>query len=87
MPYIKNKERAKFIEILELIEDTLKVSCTPGDLNYLISNLVIKYVKTKGLNYTYINDVVGVLECVKAEFQRRCVAGYEDIKIFENGDL
>jgi hypothetical protein len=41
----------------------------------------------EGLSYKSINDVIGVLECVKQEFYRRIAVPYEDKKIEQNGDI
>ena len=88
MPYINKQQRINFVEILKEIEEKFeKDGITPGELNYFITKIVHTYIQTRGLSYTYINDIVGVLDCVKAEFQRRIVNGYEDVKIFENGDV
>lgn len=79
MPYIKQQEK-------ELI--TLHVDITtPGQLNYAFTQLISKYLKTKGLSYQHINDVLGALEGSKQEFYRRVVEKYEDKKIIENGDV
>ena len=77
MPYIKAK-------------DKLRASYSPetaGELNYQFTNLMQDYVRRNGLTYQTLNDVVGALEGAKAEFQRRVVAPYEDIKIATNGDV
>lgn len=58
-----------------------------GELNYVITEALIGYLRVKGLRYATLNEIVGVLECAKAEFQRRIVAPYEDMKIAENGDV
>ena len=80
MPYISRRERLEIDASPHLIQ-------TVGQLNYHISMLLRAYVDKHGLCYGSINDVVGVLESAKAEFQRRVVAPYEDKKIQENGDL
>ncbi len=59
----------------------------PGQLNYLVTLTVIKYLRYKGLKYIGVNDVVGALESAKLEFYRRIAAPYEDKKIIENGDV
>jgi hypothetical protein len=41
----------------------------------------------KNPRYSTANNLMGVLECVKAEFYRRQVANLEDRKIIENGDI
>lgn len=59
-----------------------------GELNYAITQQVLRYIDpNKGLSYRLLNEVVGVLECVKQELYRRMVAPYEDAKIAENGDV
>jgi len=59
----------------------------PGELNYQITRLLVRYRNTKGLSYQTINDVLGALEGAKAEFYRRVAAPYENIKISTNGDV
>ena len=80
MPYISREDRQKF-NIDDLVPET------PGELNYVISELCSAYLTRKGLGYTNCNEIVGVLECVKLEFYRRLTAPYEDKKINENGDI
>lgn len=88
MPYIEPVKRASFGPALDLLKTRIEYDgITPGDLNYLITMIVHMYVEDKGLSYTFLNDVVGVLESAKAEFQRRVVVPYEDRKIQENGDV
>ena len=60
---------------------------SPGDLNFGISELCKAYIRSHGLNYTTLNEIVGVLECAKLEFYRRVTAPYEDEKIKQNGDI
>jgi hypothetical protein len=83
MPYIKNQARLELDFDWRPGRDPL----TAGELNFLITKLVIRYVHVKGLNYQTCNDIVGALDGAKAEFQRRVVAPYEDTKIAENGDV
>lgn len=79
MPYIGEADRLH----LDLGEH----ATSPGALNYLITRLVSRYVHDVGLDYDAINDVIGVLECAKAEFYRRVAAPYEDKKREANGDV
>ena len=53
----------------------------PGELNYLVSELAVKYVETKGLSYQTLNDVSGALTEALAEFRRRVVVPYEENKL------
>lgn len=75
MPYIKKYDREE-----EHID-------TPGKLNYLISVLLICYLKTNGLSYSSINDILGALEGSKLEFVERVMKPYETKKKEENGDI
>jgi hypothetical protein len=58
-----------------------------GELNYIITRLLRLYVEHRGESYQTFNDIMGALEGAKAEFYRRVVAPYEDVKIQENGDV
>jgi len=39
------------------------------------------------IRYASLNEVIGVLECVKQEFYRKKVVPYEKRKIKENSDV
>jgi len=85
MPYIKQDQRKKFEAILGWV--LVDMPSDAGQLNYLISRIVDTYIQVKGKKYTNLNEVIGVLECVKQEYYRRIAAPYEDEKIAENGDV
>lgn len=80
MPYITPDDR----EAMELMGPD-----SAGDLNYVLTRAVVRYIETRprGLCYDSVNEVVGVLECMKLELYRRVAAPYEDQKIDENGDV
>lgn len=62
----------------------------PGDLNYCITKMIWSYLnceRNTPINYAHLNEVIGVLECVKQELYRRIAAPYEDTKMEENGDV
>ena len=84
MPYVSQDTRRR-------IEPRSGVDpLTPGELNYLVTTLVNRYVDTVAcgeLRYDIINEVIGVLECAKLELYRRVAAPYEDRKCAENGDV
>lgn len=80
MPYVDQEARVRLSKTFDPL--------TPGELNYLITMGLQAYITRRGgVNYALLNEVVGVLECVKAEFNRRVVAPYEDKKIAQNGDV
>ena len=94
MPYIRKEERERYDVVIDQIT-TLLLDKLPGnngkyfsegDLNYIVSSIVWKLFDVLP-SYTRGNELVGVLECVKQEFIRRRLNGYEDSKIKENGDL
>ena len=61
---------------------------TPGgDINYIVTRLLTHWIEARGVSYTVIADVVGVLETAKLELYRRVAGPYEDRKIEENGDV
>ena len=88
MPYIKKDDRVRYNQIIsELQELTEPGIRTPGELNYLVTQLCIDYLVLHGKSYQTINDIVGALEGAKLEFYRRIAAPYEDTKVQENGDV
>ncbi len=78
MPYITNENRWALQS---------RYAQTPGELNYQISKLLTKYVRTKGLSYQTINDIMGVVDCAGKEFYRRVALPYENTKLSQNGDV
>jgi hypothetical protein len=60
---------------------------TPGQLNYVITALVHRYLIERGVNYYNLNEAIGVLECAKAELLRVVVGPYEDKKRRESGPI
>ena len=79
MPYIQKKERDALLDG--------QVPSNAGQLNYMIHRLIFDYINRSGKCYQTLNDVIGVLECVKQELYRRSVAPYEDRKIIDNGEV
>jgi broad-specificity NMP kinase len=82
MPYIKQERRDFLLTADEVIGEV-----GPGELNFIITGVLDEWLSHHGLNYSNLNTVVGVLECVKQELYRRIAAPYEDTKIAENGDV
>lgn len=59
-----------------------------GDLNYCITDLICKFLINKPkANYCALNEVIGVLDCVKFELYDRIVKPYEYMKQIKNGDV
>ena len=90
MPYIKKERRKELdaeIDALSNKLDDAENTHNMGDYNYVISKLIHEYIKSVGLNYSNLNEVVGMLECCKSEFIRTIVSPYEDKKIISNGGV
>lgn len=79
MPYIDAESRAR------LADGSL--AQTPGELNYVLTQVVLEYSIRMGSTYRAYNDCLGALEGAKLEFYRRLVTPYENRKITENGDV
>lgn len=80
MPYI-NKERRGGL-------DNNNISPRiAGELNYMFTKTIIKYIKNNGESYQIYNEIIGALECCKLEIYRRLIAKYEEQKIKQNGDV
>ena len=90
MPYIIQADRKQFEpaiqKLVQVITNNNSTKLKPGDLNYVISRIMWEAFQ-KNPSYTFGNELMGVVECVKQEFYRRMLAPYEDEKIKENGDL
>jgi len=85
MPYINPKNRGLFDVEIEKLQSFID---TPGELNYVITKLChIHFGYIGGLNYASINEVIGVLECVKAELYRVVAGPYEEKKRIANGPV
>ena len=83
MPYISNERRAK---LYPKLDDYMQ---SPGELNYVLTQVVLKYLRQprKEQSYTNYNEVMGVLACMQQELYRREISGYENLKMLENGDV
>jgi hypothetical protein len=82
MPYIKEDEREKYDNIVNLILELSGNEIT-GKLNYILYKLAKEYC----IIYEDYRNFIGELESAKLEIYRRLVARYENQKIKENGDI
>lgn len=79
MPYIPFEDRKPVLHV--------RGPLASGELNFKLTNVIVEYMRVKGLNYQTINDIMGALEGAKMEFYRRVAVPYEQKKISENGDV
>lgn len=92
MPYIIKDKRAILDPSIESVLNALRElesdgskNNFEGNLNYVISTLLFRIYSGGG--YRAVNDAMGVLSSVQAEFYRRVAVPYENQKAFENGDV
>lgn len=86
MPYITQDARKKFTQYnLEHIG----LECeSEGELNYVLTKICIGFLAKKSvIKYSFLNAIIGVLECCKLEFYRKIVSNYEQVKEKENGEI
>ncbi len=83
MPYIKEFNR----DVIDENPVGLFTPANAGELQYVIAEFMHRYILNKGLCYQTCNDMMGALTGAQAEFYRKVVAPYEDIKIQENGPV
>jgi hypothetical protein len=86
VPYIKQEDRPRVDEALELLIRALE-GVGPGGYNYAMTKLALHMWNYSDQRYFNVALITGVLENVKQEFYRRVAAPYEDQKIAENGDV
>jgi len=84
MPYINKLERCDLDPHINGFSE--KIS-TIGQLNYYITKLCLNFLKRSTISYTALNEIPGVLECVKAEFYRKIMIPFEDQKCITNGEV
>lgn len=89
MPYIEKYARQAIDQELEVLVRHLPVhkGMEAGQMNYLITKLLLAWVGDGSRGYNKYNEVMGTLECVKQELYRRVIAPYEDKKCKANGDV
>jgi len=85
MPYIKFNEKMKFDKLLNKLGKQ-DISNT-GQLNYILTRVILLYLKQHGAKYATVNDILGALDGCSKEFYRRFVSEYENIKAQDNGDV
>jgi hypothetical protein len=94
MPYIKPERRTEINNFVgnnagDLFDIGYYELKTPGELNFALTTIISGYLEAKAspVNYQLLNEIMGVIGCVKAEFYRRLVVPYEIRKEQENGDV
>jgi len=87
MPYIEPERRIRYDADLKQLARSIDAETPAGDINYVITGVLVDWLRKRGVNYASLADVIKVLETAKLEFYRRVAAPYEDGKVAENGDV
>ena len=91
MPYIKQEVRDEIDPIIDpILKQLLEITTDggrDGNLNYVITKLLLNEIDQRGKSYCTYNALSGVLSCCDKELYRRVTAIYEDEKIELNGDV
>lgn len=90
MPYIKPGDRGRLDAELESSIDIIEFASklkNAGEINYVITTMLVAYLNRVGHNYANMNEVIGALECCKMELYERVIKDYEKIKASQNGDV
>lgn len=80
MPYITKNRKLALLEGNETPQNA-------GELNYVLTMVVLDFLTEMGVCYTTINDISGALTECLAEFRARITRPYESIKMHRNGDV
>lgn len=95
MPYVKESEREVlnetinelFVHLISKGVSDDRCNAWKGSLNYIVTKLCHSIISARGLRYHTLNDLTGVLECIKQELYRMVAAPYENTKQEENGSI
>lgn len=85
MPYIVPDRRTEMLDIRRIGMAALPQNA--GELNYMLSQILLEYQKQKGESYAAYNDILGALEGAKLEMYRTLIGPYEQAKSLMNGVL
>ena len=84
MPYVTSEARNRLQEDTERLSNKCR---TVGELNFVITVVLHRWLYDHGISYDEVNKLSGVISCVSKEFYAMVARPYEDQKIIENGDI
>ena len=87
MPYINRSDRPALDEALESVLKKIALGRSKGEMNYMITRMVLAWLRQQGQSYDSLSNVKAVLDDVRREFHDRYMRPYEDKKRAENGDV
>ena len=83
MPYIKPELRKQYDEILNQLPEI----DNKGDLEYIVTKVMKRFMKTRERRYSTLHEVVYAVTHCADEYRRRYLDKREDEAIIENGDV
>lgn len=86
MPYVNKESRDKYGDLKRNIEFMNEIE-TKGDLEYLVTVLMNKYMSTREKRYSTLHDVVYAVQHCADEYRRRHLDKRENEALTENGDV
>lgn len=86
MPYLKPDERKQYLD--KMFDCIQEMQPKAAEIVYLTSRLLGRYVlKVPNPGWLDRATALAITDAIAKEYYRRCMAGYEDVKIQENGDV
>ena len=79
MPYIKQINKEALVAGASITG--------PGELTYMIQQLLRRYWKNSPQNYETIAQILGSIQGARFDFEQRIVKDYERLKCEANGDV
>ena len=84
MPYIAPRDRDRLDPFINQVPVR---GLTAGELNYIFTRLLLRWLREGFAGYAERALAVGILETAKLELYRRDLGPYEDAKCYANGDV
>jgi len=84
IPPLRRKDIDPFLEPLLKFMLENKDRIAKGDVTYMVTRLVVRYVKCKDKNYDSLSNVDGILGTANKEFYRVVTGPYEQKKQLTN---
>ena len=85
MPYISLDDRERLM--IRGLEGAEPVVRKAGELNFLLTSVIVSFLAESEITYERINTAVGALECAKHELLRRICDPYESFKMTPETDV
>ena len=68
MPYIAQQRRLLYDEAIGALAAVTDAGTPSGDINYIVTRLLVRWIRLRGSGYSVFADAVGVLETLSGLF-------------------